>query len=277
MKKTIGVVIGIIAVIAAIVGVRAGIKEYNAHTPVITVSERYTTVKPGDVLDIHDFVDVKVKGEYEFEIVPRYGDKYYELDDDGIIHFLGGDQQAVTLICLECIATGSFHQSDNEWVNFQTLNEIDESNSYEATAAGVRFRVYNNLKDQGNGVFQFGTKPSDNAYEVSVHSVEGVCNMKELEQEIKNYAREKYCMEIDASEYQAEDITLVSGKKARRITFETLYDNGEYVECGSSGGLIGSVGIYAFVEEDRFFFLEDSNSVADTLVFELEQIANTVE
>ena len=153
-------------------------------------------------------------------------------------------------------------------------NPLSEINSYEATVSDVHFRMYNDLEDQGNGVFRCGDGSYDSDYEIVFHYADSVSSMDELEKEIKRYAKEKYLLDEADESFTSEDVVLSSGEKARKISFLALRSEGKYLVYRESSGLVVNVAVYAFCKGDRYFFIDDDNSWrAD---YEMEQIANSV-
>ena len=275
MKKKSNVIVGalITAAALAVIGIIIfAVKESEARTPVILIKEQNGFYKPGDTIDINDLVEVKVKGEYVLEGRILAGDEYCELDGNGILHILDHGQQAMNTIDVECTATGSNRKSVSERVYFDVQNPINDSNSYEVTVSSISFRVYNNLKDQGNGVFARGEGLADKDYEIIFHSSDTAGDIDKLETEIREYAREKYSM--SDAEYESEDVVLDSGEKARRITFSTIRTEGNNYTNGDVSGLYVRVVIYAFNKGNQRFYIEDNNSWCSQ--YEAEQIANTI-
>ena len=273
MKNKI-IAIAAILTVCVIIGAVFAVRDHRARIPVITVKEHSLLVKPGDTVDTNELVEVKVKGEYEYECNIEYGHDSCEMDDDGVLHIIDNGQTAMSTISLEFTATGSADKSCTDWININVQNPINENNSYEVSYTDVSFRVYNNLTDQGNGVFKRGDGFADNDYEIVFHSIDNVSSMDELEKEIKRYAKEKYLMNEETADYRSEDAFLSSGKKARKITFTVMRGEGKYLELEGSGGLISTVVVYAFGDEDRYFFIEDNKTWGAE--YEMEQVANSV-
>lgn len=266
--------IAAILTLCVIIGAVFAVREYKARIPVITVKEYGLLVKPGDTVDTNELVEVKVKGDYDYECEIEYGHDSCEMDEDGVLHIIDNGQTAISSISLEYSVTGSANRSCTDWVSITVQNPINENNSYEVSGADVSFRVYNCLTDQGNGVFKRGDGFSDNDYEIVFHSSDTTGSMDELEQDVKRYAKEKYLMNEEASDYNAEDVVLSSGKKARKITFDVIRSEGKYLEMGGSGGLVSTVVVYAFGEGGRYFFIDDNKTWGAE--YEMEQIANSV-
>lgn len=262
-----GILLGIFALIA--LGIFA-IKEYKARIPELMV-ESVVYTKPGDAIVIDDLIQVDVKGDYEIEYeefwgVPEWG----YVDENEVLHIRDNGKSATGNIHLHITATGSFDQSDYGIVSIIIENEINENNSYEVTYSDISLRMYNELEDQGNGVF------GDLNHDISIHIADSVDNMAELEEEVKKYAEEIYSVTGSPDDsYRAEDVTLDSGKTVRVIRFSCIENEGEYYAHGTSGGSVIPVVIYAFCEEEHRFFIVDNNSWAPS--YEMEQIANTVE
>ena len=273
MKNKIIAAGAILIVCVIILGAVFAVKENKARIPVISVKEHGMVVMPGDTVDTKDLVDVIVKGDYDYECRIVYGDDCCDMDENGVLSILDNGQTAMSTVCLECIAVGSTNRSCSERVYIDVKNPISENNSYEASASDVRFRIYNALKDNGNGVFKRGEGPADNDYEIIFHSVDSVNSVDELEEEIKRYAKEKYMLDEAASGYTSDSVVLSSGTKARKITFTTIRSEGKYLTPESSGTFVRVV-IYAFGEGERYFFIEDNSPWCAE--YELEQTANTV-
>ncbi len=259
VKEYIIVIAVVLAIFAVIAGCVLAVKEYKARIPVLTV-EYAVNAKPGDAIVMDDLVAVDVKGDYDVEYEIWAGHEWGYIDDDGVLHIQDNGKRALGTILLDVTATGSLNQSSNESISVIIQNEINENNSYEVTYSGISLRMYNGLEDQGNGVF----RGSD--YNVSIHVVDDANDFDELEEEVKEYAKENYSVACTTEDYYtAEDITLSSGKTVRAISFS----------CTNSGGTIITVVIYAFCEEEHRFFIVDNHAWAPR--YEIEQIANTVE
>ena len=221
MKKkyiiTIAVVLAICLVIAGCV---LGVKEYKARIPELTV-EYVVYAKPGDAFVIDDLIQVDVKGDYEIEYeiwgVPEWG----YVDDNEVLHIRDNGMSAKGSIHLNITATGSFNQSDYEIASIVIENEINENNSYEVTYSDISRRMYNEVEEQGNGVF------GDSNHDVSIHIADSADNMAELEEEVKKYAEEKYSVTGSPDDnYWAENVTLESGKTVRVIGFSCIKSEG---------------------------------------------------
>ena len=275
MKNIIKTIAAILAVCVILAGAVFAAREYKARIPVITVKEYNLVFSPGDTVDTGELVEVNVKGDYEYDCNMEYERKCGEMDDNGVLRILDNGQTAMDTIILNYTATGSVHKSTSESVHIIVQNPISADNSYEVSVSDVRFRDYNNLEDQGNGVFKRGDGLSVDDYEIVFHSADSVSSMDELEKEIKRYAKEKYLLNEETNNYRSEDVVLPSGKKARKIAFSAIRNEGKFLELRGSSGLLSTVVIYAFSEGDRYFFIDDCNSWGTE--YEMEQIANTVE
>ena len=268
-KKYIITIAVVLAVCLVIAGCVLGVKEYKARIPELTV-EYVVYAKPGDAFAIDDLIQVDVKGDYEIEYetwgVPEWG----YVDDNEVLHIRDNGMSAKGDIHLNITATGSFNQSDYEIASIVIENEINENNSYEVTYSDISLRMYNELEEQGNGVF------GDLNHDVSIHIADSADNMAELEEEVKKYAEEKYSVTGSPDDnYWAENVTLESGKTVRVIGFSCIKSEGEYYAIGTTGGTHIPVVIYAFCEDEHRFFIVDNHSWASS--YEIEQIANTVE
>lgn len=101
-------------------------------------------------------------------------------------------------------------------VSIKVENPMNGNNSYETSVSDVSFRVYNNMTDQGKGVFTYSNLSSIQYYDIVFHSVATVNSMDELEEGIKKYAKEKYLLnetDNDYFNYKSKDVVLSSGKK----------------------------------------------------------------
>jgi hypothetical protein len=271
MKKKLGITL---LMCVLVLGAYFVIKEYKARIPVITVKQFAYNASVGDTIDTHDLIDLKVKGKYEYKCNLEYGRESCDMDDNGVLHILDNGKKAVSTIELEYVVKGSVKKSSRALVHIIVENPMNENNSYETSVSDVSFRVYNNVTDQGKGVFTCYNKPSVDYYEIVFHSVDTVNSMDELEKEIKKYAKETYLLNETDSDYKSEDVVLSSGKKARKINFSALRSEGEFVPPRESSGLCIYVTVYAFGEGDRYFFIDDNNPWYST--YEMEQIANSV-
>ena len=274
MKSKIKAIAAILAACVIIACAVFAVREYKARIPVITVKENNLLTVPGDTVDTNELIDVQVKGEYECKCKITVERECCDLDENGILRILDNGQTAMDTIILTYTATGSANKSSDEDVFIIVQNPISENNSYEASVSDVSFRVYNNLKDQGNGVFKRGEGIYIDDYEITFHSVDNVSDMDGLDAEIKRYAKEKYLFDEERTDYRSEDVVLDSGKKTRKISFTAIRSEGKYMPK-ESGGLMVLVTIYAFGEDGRYFFIDDDNSWGSG--YEMDQIANTVE
>ena len=276
MKRKLGIAL---LVCVFLLGAYFAIKEYKARIPVITLKQLGYYAAVGDTIDTHDLIDIKVKGKYEYKCNLKYGRESCDMDENGVLHILDNGKTALNTIVLEYIATGSVKKSSRAWLHINVKNPINENNSYETSVSDVSFRVYNNMTDQGKGVFTNANVQSADYYDIAFHSAYTVNSMDELEKEIKKYAKEKYLLNESDSEYydyKSEDVVLSSGKKARMIRFSALRSEGEYLPPRGSSGFSICVTVYAFCEGDRYFFIDDSNPWSSESGYEMEQIANTV-
>ncbi len=268
-KKYIITIAVVLAVCLVIAGCVLGVEEYKARIPALTV-EYTVNAKPGDTIVIDDLVAVDVKGDYEIVYEIWAGHEWGYIDDDGMLHIQDDGKRANGTIIVDVTATGSLNQSSNESISVIIQNEINENNSYEVTYSDIRFRMYNYLEDQGNGVFR------GNGYDVSIHVVDEANDLDELEEEVKEYVKENYSVACTPEDnYKAEDITLSSGKTVRAISFSCIESEGEYYAHETSGGTVIPVVIFAFCEEEHRFFIADNHTWNSW--YEIEQIANTVE
>lgn len=223
MKRKIGIAL---LVCVFVIGAFFAIKEYKSRIPVITLKQFAYNAAVGDTIDTHDLIDIKVKGKYEYKCNLEYGRESCDMDENGVLHFLDNGKTAMSTIELEYIVTGSVKKSSRALLHINVENPMSENNSYETSVSDVSFRVYNNMTDQGKGVFTYSNVQSVDYYDIAFHSADTVNSMDELEKEIKKYAKEKYLLNETDSEYKSEDVVLSSGKKARIINFSALRSEG---------------------------------------------------